>query len=127
MLGGVADLAAADDHLVRHLQLHHRIQRLAEPGQQVVERVGLGQVARVAVEDEAGLRVGLGEALFQHAEQDVVGNQLAGVHHRLGLEPHRGAGGHRGAQHVAGRDVWNTQRRLQPGRLRTFARAGRTK
>ena len=33
------------------------------------------------------LRVGLREALFDHAEHDLVGHELAGIHRGLGLEP----------------------------------------
>ena len=122
-----ADLAAADDRLVRHVQLDHRIERLAQLRQQLVKRSSLGQIARIAVQDEAVGRIGLRQPLLQHAEQDIVGDQLAGIHHGLGLASHRAAGGHRGAQHVASRDMRYAQRRLQPGRLRTFARAGCTK
>ena len=46
----------------------YRIERLLELGQQAIERCGLQQVAREAIEDESGARVGLGEALADHAE-----------------------------------------------------------
>jgi hypothetical protein len=127
MLRLEADFAATDDHLARHLQLNYRVERLNDALQQMVERISLGEVARITVQDEAGLRVVLGQPILQHAQQDVVGYQLAGIHDRLGLQSHRRARRNGGAQHVAGRDMRHTQFRLQPGGLRAFARAGRTK
>src|SRR3546814_14095282 len=55
-------LFRSDQQVHRDLQLHGVVHRLADPAQQRVERVGLGQVARVAVEDEAAFRVVAREA-----------------------------------------------------------------
>ncbi len=60
----------------------------------------------IAVEHEApGFDVGVGESLAHDAVDDVVTHQFAGVHDRLGLATHLGAGRHRTTQHVAGGDV----------------------
>ena len=47
------------------------------------EGVGLHQIAWVAIEDETGLGIGFGEAVFEHAEYEIVGHQLTGFHHRF--------------------------------------------
>ncbi|KAG1318488.1 hypothetical protein G6F63_015187 [Rhizopus arrhizus] len=92
---------------------------------QAVHRIGLGHIARVAIQDEALGDIGLGQARFQHAQQDVVRHQVAGIHHRLGLLAQLGAGGDFRAQHVTGRNVGDPQLFLQARRLCPLARAGR--
>ena len=56
-------------------------------GGQLVERLGLLDGPGEAVEDVATLGVGHVEPLLDDADHDVVGQQLARVHVRLGLEP----------------------------------------
>jgi len=62
-------------------------------------------------------------ALFDDADDDLVGHQLTRIHEALRLEPERGALHRLGAEHVAGRDA----RRLivlgKPRRLRSLAGA----
>ena len=53
--------------------------------ERLLERLGLVDRAREAVEDEAVARVLLLEALDDHRDDQVVGNELAGVHVALGL------------------------------------------
>src|SRR3546814_1700004 len=86
-LGAAGD--ALDQQVHRDLQLHRVVHRLADPAQQRVERVGLGQVARVAVEDEAAFRVVAREAVLEHAQQDLVGHQVATCHDFLRLPAQR--------------------------------------
>src|SRR6266571_1444811 len=61
--------------------------------------------ARKAVEQIAARAVHLLQALLDQADDDVVGHELPGVHHLLRGDAERGAGLHRGAQHVAGGDL----------------------
>ena len=61
------------------------------------------------VQDVAVLAVGLGQPLGDDADDDLIGNQLAGVHIFLGLQSHRRAVGHGGPEDVAGEMVGNVQ------------------
>src|SRR5690606_38868113 len=70
-LGTAGD--ALDDQFVGHLELDGDIQRLVETIEQGFERRALGEVARISIEDETLARIRLGNALFQHAEYDLVG------------------------------------------------------
>jgi len=56
---------AVDDHLDIDVDEKRFLDRLAQALEHLVQGFGLGQVARVAVEDEALLDVWLGQALFQ--------------------------------------------------------------
>ena len=71
----------------------------------VLHRLGLRDGAREAVEQEAVGAIGLRDALLDQADDDVVADQAASVHHLLGGQAERRAGLDRGAQHVAGGDL----------------------
>ena len=73
-LGGAID-DARDELLGVDLQLDRRVELQPLARQHRVERLGLGERARKAVENESLLRVGLIEALVDDAGDDVVGNQ----------------------------------------------------
>ena len=63
--------AAADtleNHGVGHVDFNHRIQR--DSG--LLQRFGLRQRAREAVKQKTAAAVVLGDALFDHADDDVV-------------------------------------------------------
>ncbi len=77
----------------------------SRPAERLLERVGLLLVAREAVEQEAVARVAVADALGDHADDHLVGHELAGVHVALGLAPELGALGDLRAQDVAGGDV----------------------
>jgi hypothetical protein len=125
MLFGKAQFAARKDRRVRHVQFDRHVDRLLQALEQVFQRVALGEIARVAVEDEPGLRIGLAEALLEHAQHDVVRNELACVHHRLGLYPERRAGFDRRAQQIARGNVRHAERGFQALGLRALARSVR--
>ena len=91
--------------------------------EQDFERFGLVAGARKAVEDRAMPRGGV-EPFADQRRDDGIGDELARLHHRLGLKPHRRAFGHRLAQHVAGRQLDHAALGLEALRLRTLARAG---
>ena len=67
----------------------------------------------------------LGDALGDHVDDDVVGDELAGIHDRLDPLPELAARGDRGAQHVAGGELNEAVRLLEPLCLGPFAGARR--
>ena len=70
-------------------------------------------------------RIRAAQAVADQAEHDVVGDQLAGIHHGLGLAAELGAARHRVAQQIAGRHLRHAVFGLQALRLRSLARTGR--
>ena len=118
------DAAAAhalDDGGVGHVDLEHDVE-LDAGG---LHRVGLRDGAREAVEQEAVGAVGLGDALLDQADDDVVADQAAAVHHLLGRHAQRRAGLDGGAQHVAGGDLRDAVLLADHRGLRALAGAGR--
>ncbi len=83
-------------------------------------------VAREAVEQEAVARVAAGDPVGDHADDHLVGHELAGVHEPLCLPAQLGALGHLRAQDVAGGDVRQLKVLAQAVGLRALAGAGRT-
>ena len=71
------------------------------------------------------LAVRLLEPVGDDADDDLVGDELARIHHRLGLHADRRAGRHRGAQHVAGRELRNAVLRDDARGLSALARPRR--
>jgi hypothetical protein len=111
--GGAAAAHALDDGVVGHVDLQHVVE-LDAGG---LHGVGLRDGAREAVEQEAVGAVGLGDALLDQADDDVVADQRAGVHHLLGGQAQRRAGLDGGAQHVAGGDLRDAVFLADEGRL----------
>ena len=70
-------------------------------------------------------RIRGGQPVEQHANGDVIGDELAAVHVCLGFKADPRARGGSGSEHVAGRQVKKVQARSQHGRLRSFSSAGR--
>src|SRR3990170_989976 len=72
--GGAAEAAddALDDAPVVDLELDHGVELLLLALQHRVERVGLRQVARKSIEDDALLAIGLVDALADHTHHDGV-------------------------------------------------------
>jgi hypothetical protein len=54
-----------------------------------------------AVENETLGAIRAFDALANHADENIVGDQLAGIHHALRLEADRAARFHLGPEHVA--------------------------
>lgn len=75
----------------------------------VLQRFGLRDGPREAVEQEALGAIGLGDAFLDQGDDDVVGYQAAAVHHAFHLLAERAAGLDCGAQHVAGGDLRNAE------------------
>ncbi len=86
---------AAHDLLVGHLEQERGGERAPELGERLVERLGLGDRAREAVQDEAVGGLGALDLLEDHADDHLVGDELAAVHVALGLLAQVGARLHR--------------------------------
>jgi hypothetical protein len=97
---------------------------LADVRQQPVERAGLRDVARIAVEDEPVGGVGTGEPLADEPEHDFVRDQFASIHRGLGALAEVGAARHGIAQQVAGRHLGNALLVAQALRLGALAGTG---
>src|SRR5882757_1357496 len=90
-------------------QLHHHVQPVAQVEQHVVEHLGLGQVAREAVEQVPRLGVRLTDPVAHHGDGDLVGDQIPGVHVFLRLGAQRGALADVGPEDVTRRDLGDGQ------------------
>ncbi len=64
------------------------------------------------------------QALFDHAEHELVGYEVAPIHILLGFAAEVRLIRHRFAQQIAGRDVRDAETFAQNVTLRTFARTG---
>src|ERR1700686_1508149 len=91
-----------------------------------VEHACLGGGAGEATKKGAVLGVGLVEAGVDHAPDEVVGDEPAGVHDRLGLTAERGVASHLIAKHVPRRDVRDSEAHGDTRRLGALAAAGRS-
>ena len=124
MPGGLADPApgqALDEVLRRHVDEQGGVNALALPGEERVERCSLDRGPGKAVEDRPAAGVGACETLLEHPDGHGVGDQLAGVHVRLGFEADRRGVANRGTEEVAGRDVRDPQPFAEDDRLRALA------
>ena len=88
------------------------------------EGLGLADGAGHPVQNEAALAVRLPDALFHHADDHIIGDQLARVHIALGLQTHRSSLLNGGTEHVAGGDSGDSQLCAEDLRLGAFSRAG---
>jgi len=106
---GIAAAAhdAVDDEVVWDLEQQHVVELDAVLVQRVFEGFGLGNRPREAVQHPTIECVFHRQALAHHANDDLVGHQVAIVHVLLGFDAHRCAGLDRGPEHVPGRDVGN--------------------
>ena len=92
--------------VVGHLELEHDVERAADLGEQVVERLRLRERAREAVEDEAVARVVRGRAARGSARSSARrGRARRGRRSASRSRPSGVACLHRRAEDVAGRDV----------------------
>jgi hypothetical protein len=94
---------AGDEQGVVDLELNGVLQGRLLLRQHLVEGLGLGDRPREAVEDEAALALLVGlELALDHANDNVVADEAAGVHDLLGLLAERGLLGDLGSEHVTG-------------------------
>lgn len=82
ILAGPASGHALDYRLVRYLDR----QRAVDIDTCLLKRFGLRDGSGHTVEDIAVFAVGLGKALVDDADNDIVGNELAAFHIRLSLQ-----------------------------------------
>ncbi len=106
--------------IVVDLQLDHRIELHRRTGEHRIEGFGLWRRARKAVKDETPRAIRLRDAGCQHADDDIIGDEFARLHHLLGLKPDRRPGGDLGAEHIAGRDLGDAVRVLKTAGLRAL-------
>ena len=71
------------------------LQGLAHAGEEFIQLFGLGNVAWKAIENEAFLGIGFGKPLFNHAQHNVIRDQLSCIHRRFCLHPKWGTGSNR--------------------------------
>src|SRR5207248_3781407 len=88
------------------------------------QRLGLRHVPREAVEQEALLRVVLGQPVPDHRDRDLVGNQVAAAHVVPRLAPERRPAAHVVAEDVTCRNLRDRQVRRYELGLRPLARTG---
>ena len=128
VLGLAADATAAhplQQLLEAQVEDRHRRDAAVKLCQRGVQRLGLGERAREAVQDEPALGVRRRQALAEHADDHVVGHEVAAGHDLLGHQPQLGAVSHRLAQHVAGGDVGEPVQRRHARSLGALAGPGR--
>ena len=105
VLTGAASREALHEHVEIHVHEYGAVQRLIEVAQHTVQGLGLGDVTREAVEDETLPGIVGAQALANDAQHDVVGDQLARIHSRPGLQPQGRTGRQRRPQQIAGGDM----------------------
>ena len=120
LLVGTAE-RARPRRLVVEVEEEDHVEPAADLAQHLVERLGLREVAREAVEDEPVERVVLGQPLADHPDRDLVGDEVAALHDRVDLAPERRRVVER-AEHVAGRDVRDLVLGRDALRLRSLPR-----
>src|SRR5690606_33061171 len=113
---------AADDLLV----VHGNFQNVIDLDACVHQCLGLGNGARKAVQQEAVGAIILSNTLVDQTNDQLVGDQAAGIHHFLDLLAQFGTGLDCGTQHVAGGDLRNIEPLADELGLCALARAGGT-
>ena len=107
MVAGAALLAvktsgeAIDEDGLIDLELDHMVEPQIALGQHFVERLRLGKGSRETVENKAGAAIRLADAVGDHANDDVVRNELPGIHDALDTQPEFATRKGRGPQHVS--------------------------
>ena len=107
--------------LVVEIEEEDDVERAPDLVEHLVERLGLGEVARKAVEDEPLAGVVLRQALLDHPDRDVVRDELAALHDLVDLAAERLRVVER-AEHVAGRDMRDAVSPRDALRLRSLPR-----
>ncbi|MGX1250830.1 hypothetical protein RKD48_003341 [Streptomyces ambofaciens] len=103
------------------LQVQHRVELHVLGLEQLVQRLGLGDVPRETVQQEAALGVGLLHAVLRHGDRDLVRHEIAGVHVGLRELAQFGLLADVRAEQVARGDVRNVQRLGKAGGLRSLS------
>ncbi|AUA15103.1 hypothetical protein CFP59_07287 [Streptomyces malaysiensis subsp. malaysiensis] len=96
---------ALDDLSPGDFEVKNRVQLAALGLQQLVERLGLRDVARETVEQEAVLGIRLLHAVLRHRDGEFVGDEVAGVHGDLREFSEPGLPADVGPEQIAREDV----------------------
>lgn len=110
---------------VGYLQLNDLGHARALLRKHLVQGPGLDQSAGESIEDETEAAIGLLDAIANDADDDVIGNEPAGLHDGGGLESDLGLGGDGGTEHVAGGELRDREAVLDLGPVSALAGAGR--
>jgi hypothetical protein len=94
-----------EDLFVADVEKQHRVHPALLLRQNPLQPLGLRDGPHDAVEDHALRRLGLAQFLAHHSQDDVVADQVAGLHHRLGLAAQRAIALHGVTQQVAGSEL----------------------
>jgi hypothetical protein len=113
-----------DEDRVRDVEVEHDDARLAP--ESPVERLRLPERPREPVEQVALGAVGSRDAIEQHLEHDLVGDEASLAHEALGALAERRAAREVLAEEVSGRDVRQPEARRQARGLRPLPGARRT-
>jgi hypothetical protein len=116
---GAPEQALAGD-VVFELEQEDDVERPLDLLQHVVERLGLGDVARESIEHEAAARVH--ELLADEGGGDLVRDEVPCVEQRLDLAAERRVRRDRSPEEIAGCDVRDAVLGSDPLRLRPFPR-----
>src|SRR5262249_50788238 len=84
------------------LELDDMVELEAVAREHLVQRPGLRQRPRKAVENKAVAAIRLANAVGNHVDHDAIGNELAGIHDALDAQSDLASGSGRRAQHVPG-------------------------
>ncbi|CAO5231769.1 hypothetical protein FAGKG844_160039 [Frankia sp. AgKG'84/4] len=114
------DLVVVDD------ELEYDVETGSHPVEHLPEHLGLRHVAREAVEQEALHRVVLSEAVTDHADGDLIRDEVASVHEGLGLDAQFGSLSHVRSENVPGGDLGDGPRLGYERGLSTFSGTGRS-
>ena len=113
VVGAVLDLGPpeqpVDEGFGVDPQYDGRVEPAGLSGEDLLQYAGLGERARVAVEDEPGAGVVRGEPLADHRVGDLVGDVLTGVEVALRGPAELGPFGDVGAENVTGGDDGHTE------------------
>lgn len=117
---------AADQQRIVDAELYDGVQFCLSPVQHGVQLLCLSDVTRKAVEQKSVSAFGSTEVVIDEIDDQLVGHELAVVHHLLDRLPDGRTGRHLGTQHVTGGKVTNAVLLSQQWCLRALSRAGRT-
>ena len=107
------------------VELDHVVEPAIVLCQHLIKRLRLRQRSGETVENKAVTAIWLPDAVGDHVDDDIVGDELAGIHDALDAQPELAPRKGRGPQHVSGGELSNPVVLLYPLRLSPLPRAWR--